>query len=791
MINQNNNTITSSALYLVEMESLSFALIPSFEILGDKMIVDGNEIRSGVDRIQFDNNLGSQTKTITIHRGDFTRNYTLTILFSEDPDSTRSITDFRFAVQNNSLIAATAVGSIINTGATGTINVQVFYSVAKPTILRAQFITPGTASVNGVVQTSGANLHDFSSSLEYRVVSRNGMFTRVYTVNVEFISLSEDSPRITSFGFPLSLNHELVQDAVGEIGDGAGMIMVNVLYRGTSEPLVLIPEFRAEGIVRVSGSVQISGASPQNFIWQIRYTVTNPLQPLLTRNYWVQVHFTRDTMSDAAITLFGFYPQDNDGLEDEFIARIDQGTGRITIFAPIGSGISERFMVPRFTAAGVVSVGGIVQASGASMQTFDSPVVYSVVSANGNNRREYTVDVREVKSTIFVNQNAWGENDGTSWQDAFRSLQSACEAAALFPEDVPKEIWIASGTYTPGTSENDYFMLTPNTSYIGGFAGNETAKSQRNVEANKVTVSGNLGAGRMSRNLFSYSDFMFRSINGDLAFEDLTFTDAMGALGTVSIEGNFVISNSHFSEIRNPLDVRGGRLDLNSIVLLKDSTFHSTGMIQILSPNKNIAVQNIQITASRATSSLPALSISSLLDINISGVTIEGLGNNSIGIEIINSTFWGTNYSSHAITVSDVNISNFSIAFQMPSSTVRNLTVTNLTMEDIANTGFNFIRPGGSQEWALGVVRLSGIEGRNIGGAAISLEAGNVNGFMLEDSIFHSTGQISIGNASSSMPIIVRDVEIRNSRATPSLRLQTSADITIDRVTIDGVPFGG
>jgi hypothetical protein len=312
---------------------------------------------------------------------------------------------------------------------------------------------------------------------------------------------------------------------------------------------MLIPEFRATGIVTVFGSVQTSGFSAQNFSFQIKYTVTNPENSLLKRDYWVQVKFIRDTSALAQINSFSFYPEENPGLADELIGRIDQAAGTIIIFAPIGSGITSRTMIPHFRATGKVLVDGSTQISGTSGHLFNAPIIYEAVSANEVNRKTYTVTVRELQSTIFVSQHAFlGHGDGTSWADAFRDLKDACEAAALFPEDTPKEIWIAAGTYMP----QEYFPLVANTSYIGGFAGNEAAKSQRNVAANKTFVS-------------AFNGDTATTINGDLSFENLEFTGA-GIYAELSSGHELRIANCDFSNIQasEAVYLSGGELVISS-----------------------------------------------------------------------------------------------------------------------------------------------------------------------------------------------------------------------------------
>jgi hypothetical protein len=580
-VNHGAKTVNAAVLYPMEM-SVSYALIPSFEILGDRIEIDGAEIQSGVDSIQFAQMLGTQTKTLTVWRNGISADYTLTAEFAEDPDSIRSIIDFRFYKTANAGIAATAVGSIANNNALGTINVQVFYSGTRPSTLTPTFLSPGTVSVAGVAQISGSMSHDFSQTLEYRVVSRNNLYTRIYTVVVDFIDVDDLAPIFTSFKFSSGLNHELVQDTESQISESASLIMITARYGGAYQPEMLIPEFRATGIVTVFGSVQTSGFSAQNFSIQIKYTVSNPENSLLKRDYWVQVTFIRDTSSAAQINSFSFHPDENPGIADEIEGHIDQVAGTITVFAPIGSGITARTMIPRFRAAGQVQVEGAAQISGTSGHLFNAPVVYEAVSANGANRKSYTVTVRELQSTIFVNQHAYGHGDGTSWADAFRELGVACEAAALFPEDTPKEIWIAAGTYQP----QEDFPLVANTSYMGGFAGNEAAKSQRNVAANKTFVS-------------AFNDDTAATINGDLSFENLEFTGA-GIRAELSASRELRITNCDFSDIQadSAVYLSGGELVISStnfedIICENYGAVHGVGLSAVRIDNVNLHNINV------------------------------------------------------------------------------------------------------------------------------------------------------------------------------------------------------
>lgn len=95
------------------------------------------------------------------------------------------------------------------------------------------------------------------------------------------------------------------------------------------------------------------------------------------------------------------------------------------------------------------------------------------------------------QNTIYVNQNATGNNDGTSWTDAFVLLESA-----LITATQNTNIWIAGGTYKPdfpGGSRFSAFLISqPNIGIYGGFAGNETQLSQRIYGQNETILSGDL-----------------------------------------------------------------------------------------------------------------------------------------------------------------------------------------------------------------------------------------------------------------------------------------------------------
>ncbi len=78
----------------------------------------------------------------------------------------------------------------------------------------------------------------------------------------------------------------------------------------------------------------------------------------------------------------------------------------------------------------------------------------------------------ERPSVVYVDDDAAGDNDGTSWANAYTDLQDAL--ANAMPGD---QIWIAEGTYVPTDHPHHRevsFVLRNDLHLIGGFVGTET-----------------------------------------------------------------------------------------------------------------------------------------------------------------------------------------------------------------------------------------------------------------------------------------------------------------------------
>jgi hypothetical protein len=95
---------------------------------------------------------------------------------------------------------------------------------------------------------------------------------------------------------------------------------------------------------------------------------------------------------------------------------------------------------------------------------------------------------------LYVDADANGSNDGSSWADAFNYLQDAIDAGAGYGS----EVWVAQGTYKPtnrrysGEPRSVAFNLQDGVMIYGGFNGTETSRMQRDPEMCETILSGDL-----------------------------------------------------------------------------------------------------------------------------------------------------------------------------------------------------------------------------------------------------------------------------------------------------------
>src|SRR5690606_21254162 len=80
---------------------------------------------------------------------------------------------------------------------------------------------------------------------------------------------------------------------------------------------------------------------------------------------------------------------------------------------------------------------------------------------------------------------------GECWLSAFNDLKDALAVATA-----GDQLWVAEGTYKPGTKREDTFSIPAGVSVYGGFDALETALAQRNVGANTTIFDGDIDNNR-------------------------------------------------------------------------------------------------------------------------------------------------------------------------------------------------------------------------------------------------------------------------------------------------------
>lgn len=136
-------------------------------------------------------------------------------------------------------------------------------------------------------------------------------------------------------------------------------------------------------------------------------------------------------------------------------------------------------------------------------------------------------DVKAAGNLIYVDADAVGLNDGSSWADAYPDLHSAIEAA-----EAGDQIWIAAGLYVPtghGAGREVHFRLKNGVALYGGFAGEEDPATfdlnSRDFAGNETILSGDVNGDGTNR---AYHVFYH---------PDGTNLDATAVLDGVSIVG--------------------------------------------------------------------------------------------------------------------------------------------------------------------------------------------------------------------------------------------------------------
>ncbi len=90
-----------------------------------------------------------------------------------------------------------------------------------------------------------------------------------------------------------------------------------------------------------------------------------------------------------------------------------------------------------------------------------------------------------LSAQVYVKHDAAGANNGTSWANAYTSLETALSSTST------GAVWVAAGTYRL-SSNTASFIVDSGLLLYGGFNGTETSVSQRNPAVNVTILSGDV-----------------------------------------------------------------------------------------------------------------------------------------------------------------------------------------------------------------------------------------------------------------------------------------------------------
>ena len=139
---------------------------------------------------------------------------------------------------------------------------------------------------------------------------------------------------------------------------------------------------------------------------------------------------------------------------------------------------------------------------------------------------------------IFVNANATGANDGSSFSNGFTDLQDALAIS----QNNGQEIWVAAGRYTPHASNRGvyYVINKQNMKIYGGFSGTETQLSDRVVGTNETILSADL-----QNNDVNVADFLGSYSNATRNADNSYRVISITATGNNLLLDGLTISDAH------------------------------------------------------------------------------------------------------------------------------------------------------------------------------------------------------------------------------------------------------
>lgn len=285
--------------------------------------------------------------------------------------SAKQIIEFRFNGPDPD-----AIGYINQAASTVTIHVP--YSQPVISLVASFTLSPlAKAYVGGVLQSSGLTANNFTNSVTYTVIAEDGSI-RNYFVNI-VREHARTGKVLESFSF-----QGITPPVQGVIDQVNHTIKVNVLFSTNVTSLIATFAKSYLATVKISGTIQVSGVTSNNYSSGLVYSVY--AEDASIQTYLVTV--SKDPISSAKqITDFRFI-----GLSADAIGTITEVAGTIVVTIPWRADVSNLVASFSHSPGSAVRVGTELQISGLTIHNFSSPIIYTVAAEDGT-IKNYTISL--------------------------------------------------------------------------------------------------------------------------------------------------------------------------------------------------------------------------------------------------------------------------------------------------------------------------------------------------------------------------------------------------------------
>ncbi len=345
-----------------------------------------------------------------------------------------------------------------------------------------------------------------------------------------------------------------------------------------------------------------------------------------------------------------------------------------------------------------------------------------------------------IPAIYYVDVNATGANDGSSWINAFTNVTDA-----LALTNLNDAVWVAKGTYTLADKNSPIAISTNEVDIIGGFAGTEMTLADRDLTAihttNATIFTGDINGddidGDFSSNKTDNAERLFELRTSNVTFDGIIFENIYDTSQSGGVEENGVIFipnnlNTNNLKIKNSVfrsNYSNGYLlkirKFNQGLLIENTKFINNtivnmGLVYIQSDSTNgyIFTRWANVLVADNDINLSALNIyredwnnGSTLDVVINnstfvnndyngtyGNSITASGNGSVNLSVNNSIFWQNTVNGSAATrdisdgmnsTYDVFIRNSIANVSSDAGTKGTFSATNVTTLDPATDNLN------------------------------------------------------------------------------------------------------